>query len=80
MNNLLFSTEYFILVIIANIIIAPIAYYLMEDWLNTFATRINIVFSVFLYSGLIGLLLSSLATGFIVIKTVNSNPVDSIRD
>lgn len=42
--------EYFKLIITANIIALPAAYYLMDSWLSDFAYRINIGIVPFLYA------------------------------
>ena len=50
---LLLFREFLILIGIANLIAWPVSYYLMEEWLQNFAHRIDISFWSFLISGAI---------------------------
>lgn len=76
---LLFSKQYFKLLLIANLIAWPVAWYLMDKWLQNFAYRIQIswwMFGIALFSGL---LTAFLAVGFKTIKAAIANPVISLR-
>ena len=76
---LLVSKEFVLVVIIANAISWPVSYFLINNWLNGFAYRINL--------GLLNFLIPTVITLFIAILTVASqstkaamtNPVDSLR-
>jgi putative ABC transport system permease protein len=57
----------------------PITYWLMNDWLNDFAYRIDIGIGMFVLGGLISLVIAFLAISFHTIKASLVNPVDSIR-
>ena len=71
--------EFVILVAVANIIIWPVAYYLMNKWLEDFAYRINISWWVFILSGSITLLIALATVSFQAIKAATANPVESLR-
>ncbi len=75
----LLSKEFVILVLIANVISWPVAYLLMEGWLNNFATRINIGLSVFILSGLLVVLIALLTVGYKTLVTARANPVSALR-
>ncbi len=66
-------------VLIANIIAWPLAYMGMSSWLENFAYRIDIGWSIFILSGLISLIISILTVSSQVIKAATSNPVKSLR-
>jgi putative ABC transport system permease protein len=75
----LLTKEFFRLVIIAFFIASPIAWILMNHWLNDFPYRINISLLYFVMAGLIALLIAFATISFQVIKAAMANPVDSLR-
>ena len=66
-------------ILIANIIAWPVAYYLMNKWLQDFAYRIDITWWVFVLSGGIALLIALATVSFQAIKAANANPIESLR-
>ena len=76
----LFSSEFIKLVLIAFCLAAPLAYYLMRQWLQNFAYRINIGFVIFVGCLLITLLLVIITVGYRSIRAALANPVDSLRN
>jgi putative ABC transport system permease protein len=66
-------------VLIANIIAWPLAYMGMSQWLENFAYRIDLGWSIFILSGILSLIISILTVSSQVIKAATSNPVDSLR-
>ena len=75
----LVSKDFTYLIILANLIACPIAYYLMKSWLQDFAYRVDINWWVFLLSGGIVLLLALVTVSFQAIKAAIANPVESLR-
>ena len=73
------SKEFTKWILIANIIAWPVAYYIMNNWLNTFAYRINITLWVFILSGIIALLIALLTVSSHAVKAATTNPVESLR-
>lgn len=67
------------LVIIAMIIASPVAYYLMHQWLQGFAYRVNVNSWLFLLSGAGAVLIALLTISFQAIKAALANPVKSLR-
>ena len=78
-NITLLSRDFAILVIIANLIAWPVAYFMMSDWLNQFAYRMNLNIWPFLISGLLALIIASLTVGSHALKAARTNPVDALR-
>lgn len=76
---LLFSKEYIKLVMVANVIAWPIAYYMMNKWLQNFAYRINIVGGLFVLSAGFAVFIAFLTVGYLAIKSAFKNPIDSLR-
>jgi putative ABC transport system permease protein len=66
-------------IVIANIIAWPIAYFIMEKWLQDFAYRIDINLSIFILSGVIALIIALITVCFQTIKAAIANPIDSLR-
>jgi ABC-type antimicrobial peptide transport system permease subunit len=75
----LFSTEFVKLVLIAFLIAAPLAWYLMHNWLQGFAYHVAISWWIFVFAGLIAILIALITIGFQAIKTAIGNPVESLR-
>lgn len=75
----LLSKEFTIWVLVANIISWPAAYYLMNNWLQTFAYHVDLTVWIFLFSGLIALLIAWLTVSYQSIKIARTNPANSIR-
>jgi hypothetical protein len=73
------SKEFVLLVIIANIIIWPLAYFALSRWLQTFAYRISIGWWTFFLTGIAVLLVSLLTVSWQIIRAATANPVDSLR-
>jgi len=75
----LLSRDFGKLVILANVIAWPIAWYLMNDWLQQFAYRIEMEPWIFALAGSGALLLAILAVGSLALKASNQNPIKSLR-
>ena len=75
----LLSKDFIKPVVLAVIIASPIAWYLMEGWLQDFVYRITIGWWVFLAAGAAALLVALLTVSFQAMKAAVSNPVKSLR-
>lgn len=73
------SREFLGLVLIANVIAWPAAYFAMSRWLQSFAYRINLGWGTFLLAGFGALVLALITVGTQTIRASSSNPVDSLR-
>jgi putative ABC transport system permease protein len=73
------SGEFAILVIVANIIAWPVAFYFMNRWLQDFAYRINISWWIFILSGGIALMIALITVSYQAIKAATANPIESLR-
>ncbi|AXT50381.1 ABC transporter permease [Aquimarina sp. BL5] len=75
----LLSKDYVILVGIAALIAFPIAWYLMNSWLDGFAYSISIKWWMFGLAAFIALLITSFTLGLRAIKSAVANPINSLR-
>jgi putative ABC transport system permease protein len=75
----LFTNGFLKLIIIANLLAWPIAYYVMNNWLNDFVYRTEINIWVFALSGVIAILIALLTISFQAVRTGFSNPVKLLR-
>jgi putative ABC transport system permease protein len=76
----LISRGYTKLILIAFVIAAPLAYYLMQFWLMDFAYAIKPSVWIFILAGGCTLLLAVVITGYHSIKAALTNPVEVLRD
>jgi putative ABC transport system permease protein len=77
---MLFSKEFVKLILIAFIIAAPLSYYFMNDWLNTFAYNIDIHWSVFAIAIFATCLIAIITVSYRAVKAAVTNPVDTLRN
>jgi len=75
----LFAKQYFKLLLIANVIALPLAWYLMNDWLKDFPYRITISWWMFAVALAAGLITGLSTIAFKTIKAAMANPLDSLR-
>ncbi|WP_343690759.1 ABC transporter permease [Chitinophaga sp.] len=75
----LLTKDFLILVGIALLIAAPIAWYAMHEWLLQYAYRTMIEWWVFVMTGLLVIAISLLTTGYHACKAALMNPVKSLK-
>ena len=75
----LLSREFLLLVVIALAIASPLAWLVMNKWLQDYEYRINITWSIFVIAGLVALFIALLTVSFQAIRAAISNPVRSLR-
>ncbi|MGN6493734.1 MAG: ABC transporter permease [Agriterribacter sp.] len=73
------SKEFTMLIVLAFIIAAPIAWYFMNDWLQQYAYRITVGAGIFVATIIGALLISWLTVGYTAIKAALANPVKALR-
>jgi len=75
----LVTREFIILVIFSNLIAWPLAYYIMNKWLQGFAYRINLDFGFFIIAGILTFFITSITVCCQTVKTALNNPVHNLR-
>ena len=75
----LLTREFLLLVLIANVIAWPIAYFTMRLWLQNFAYRIPISIWIFLLAVIAALGIAVITISTQTLRAALSNPVDTLR-
>ena len=73
------SATFLKLVFIACLLAFPLAWWVMNKWLQDFAYRINISWYVFAIAGFVALIIALVTVSFQSIKAALANPVKSLR-
>ncbi|MEM6841190.1 MAG: ABC transporter permease [Bacteroidota bacterium] len=76
----LFSQEFMVLVGIAFLLAAPIAYYLMQQWLMNFTYQIDIGVNTFVIGIAFSAVVALLTVSYQSLKAALANPVESLRN
>ncbi len=75
----LMSRQFIVMVIIANIVAAPLAWIVMNRWLRNFAYRTEIEAWIFLMAVTISVAVALIAVSYHSLKAAAANPVESLR-
>ena len=76
----LFSKEFTLLVLLAFVVAAPLGYFAMQAWLETFTYRISLSISYFLVALLASVGIAWLTVGYKSVRAALSNPVEALRN
>ena len=74
------STSFVRLVLISVVIASPIAWWVMNNWLQNFAYRIGISGCIFAIAGVAAIAIAIITVSFQAIKAALANPIDSLRN
>jgi putative ABC transport system permease protein len=75
----LLSREFVAMVAVAFVVSTPVAWMVMSRWLETFAYRMDITWTLFAWVGLAGLVLAVATVGVQATRAALANPVESLR-
>ncbi|MBN8650422.1 MAG: ABC transporter permease [Cytophagales bacterium] len=75
----LLSKEIVILIIIANLIAWPLAWYFMQQWLNSFAYHTNMNVTIYLLAAIVAVLVALLTVSSQTIKAAMTNPSSTLK-
>ncbi|MBS1660649.1 MAG: ABC transporter permease [Bacteroidetes bacterium] len=76
---LLLSKEFVVLILISFLLAAPVAWWIMHQWLQDFAYRISLSPLIFIGAGLMALFIALATISFLAIRAALMNPVKSLR-
>ncbi len=76
----LMSREFVKLVVVAFVLAVPLAWYVMDKWLEGFAYRVSIQSTVFFLAGASALVIALLTISYESIRAAMGNPVESLRN
>ena len=75
----LLSKDLVVLVLLSIVIAMPLAWWVMDGWLQNFAHRIDISWQIFLLAGLMTILVALITVSIQSIKAALANPAESMR-
>ncbi|WP_338875191.1 ABC transporter permease [Spirosoma sp. SC4-14] len=75
----LLSQDFLKLVLLAIVIASPLAWYVMNNWLQGFAYKTDITWWIFALAGVLAVLIAFFTVSFQSIKAALMNPVKSLR-
>ena len=75
----LLSGEFLRLVLIALVIASPLAWWIMNKWLQDYAYRTKISWMIFIVAGSLAFLIALLTVSFQAIRAAITNPVKNLR-
>jgi putative ABC transport system permease protein len=73
------SKEFVRLVLVANLVAWPLAYFGMRRWLEGFAYRISIKPDLFLAAGVMAMTVALFTVAIHSVRAARANPVDSLK-
>lgn len=73
------SKDFVLLVVISFFIGIPVGYYIMNQWLESFAYRTEVSVGVFALAGLLSIVIACLTVSYQSYRAANAKPVDSLR-
>ncbi len=73
------SGSFIRLVLIAFVIAIPVAWYVMNQWLQNYQYRVSVSWWIFAVAGTGAILIALITVSFHAIKVAVANPVDSLR-
>ena len=76
----LLSKDFLRLILLALLLAIPLAHYVLQRWLETYAYRIDIQWWYFAIAGVLVLLVAAFTLSFQSIRAVLMNPVESLRN
>ncbi len=73
------SRDYLVLVLCASLVAWPVAYWLAVGWMDNFAYKVEIRWTVFVMALMFNLLTAITAVGFRTMTIAATNPIDALR-
>ena len=73
------SKSFLVLVVLACLIAAPLAWYFLDGWLSDYDYRIDLNLGVFAVSGILALIVTLLTVSYQSIKAALANPARSLK-
>lgn len=77
---LLINRPYVVLFLIALVLATPLTWYLMQQWLGTFAYKVSVDPAVFFAAGLIELIIALVCVGYLSLRATTLNPATVLKD
>ena len=76
---MLFSREFVVLIFVAFVIAAPLAWYFLQKWLENYEYRTPVSWWIFIVAAFASIAIAIITISFKAIRAARSNPVKSLR-
>lgn len=76
----LLARQFLVLLVLANLLAAPVAFWVGQEWLNSFTYHTEIGWIIFTISAVLTIALALAALGHQTVKAALSNPVEALKD
>jgi len=76
---LMLSKQYLKWVVIANLIAWPLAYFIVDSWLQNFTYRISVSIWTFFLSGILSMVITFLTVSYQLARAAKTNPVETLQ-
>ena len=73
------SRNFALMMLVAFVVFTPFTYFMMRQWLDNFAYRIQINPLVFLIGGVLAFVIAMLTISYHTLRSARSNPADALR-
>lgn len=77
---IMMNTQYVKLLAVALVLATPLSWWMMQQWLNTFANKVTINPWLFLCAGAAELLLAMVCVGYLALRAASLNPAVVLKD
>ncbi len=77
--TVLLSKNFALLILLSFVIVSPLTWMMLSKWLESFAYRIGVNPVMFLFGGLIALIIAMATISFHTIRSARNNPVKALR-
>jgi putative ABC transport system permease protein len=77
--TVLLSRNFAMLIVVSFVIVSPLTWILLSKWLESFAYRIGVNPLMFIFGGLIALVIAMATISFHTIRSARANPVKALR-
>ncbi|MFP4024449.1 MAG: ABC transporter permease [Thiohalospira sp.] len=71
--------EILILLVVSSVIAWPLSYYLMNEWLQNFAYKIDLTLFPFIIATILALIIATLTVGSQIVRSATTNPAHAMR-
>lgn len=77
---IMLSKDFIFLILIAFVLASPVAWFLVNRWLDGFAYHMDLNVWLFIVTVIAGVVIAFITVGYQTMKAANSNPVNSLRN
>jgi putative ABC transport system permease protein len=75
----LLSQEFVVLIVVANVLAWPVAWYFLDIWLGSFAYHITMDITAYILAGIAAVLIALITVSTQVVRAAAANPANTLR-